>query len=77
MLLFYVIITVAVTFIFKSSAGAITFSLFVMIIPALVKMFSDSIQRILLLIFPQTAIHNLSGAVGYNPTIVTDLIKIS
>jgi ABC-type transport system involved in multi-copper enzyme maturation permease subunit len=61
--LFYAIITVAATFIFKSSAGAITFSLVVMIIPALVKMFSDSIQRILLPIFPQTAIHSLSGAV--------------
>lgn len=61
--IFYALITVATTFLFKSSAGAITFSLSLMALPALVKMFSDSIQTILLPIFPQSAIHSLSGAV--------------
>lgn len=35
----------------------------VMVMPALVKMFSESIQKILLPIFPQSAIHSLLGAV--------------
>lgn len=61
--IFYALITVAATFLFKSSAGAITFSLGVMVMPAIVKMFSHSIQKILLPIFPQSAIHSLSGAV--------------
>lgn len=60
---FYTIITVATTFLFNNSSGAITFTIGVMAIPALVKMFSDSIQKILLPIFPQSAIHSLSGAV--------------
>lgn len=48
---------------FNSSAGAITFLFGVIVIPALVNMFSDSIQKILLPFFPQSAIHSLSGAV--------------
>jgi ABC-type transport system involved in multi-copper enzyme maturation permease subunit len=66
--IFYSLIKVATTFIFKSSAGGITFSLGIMGIPALVKMFSGSIQKILLPIFPQSAIHSLSGAVGKGST---------
>ena len=60
---FYTIITAAAVFLFNGSAGAITFSLGIMILPALVKMFSNTVQRILLPIFPQSAIHSLSGAV--------------
>lgn len=66
--IFYTLIAVAATFIFKSSAGAITFSLAIMGIPALVKMFSESTQKVLLPIFPQSAIHNLSGAVEKGST---------
>ncbi len=61
--IFYAIITVAAVFLFNSGAGAITFSLGVMALPALIKMFSNSIQRTLLPVFPQSAIHNLSGLV--------------
>lgn len=58
---FYSLLTVAATFIFKNSGGAITFSLGVMLIPGLIKMFSDSIQRLIIPIFPVSALHSLSG----------------
>ncbi len=61
--IFYAIITVAAVFLFNSGAGAITFSLGVMALPALIKMFSNSIQRTLLPVFPQSAIHSLAGVV--------------
>lgn len=61
--IFYAIITVVAAFLFNSSAGAITFSLGLIVLPALVKMFPNFIQRILLPIFPQTVIHSLSGLV--------------
>lgn len=61
--IFYGLITVAAAFIFNSSAGAITFSLGIMVIPAFIKMFSDVVQKLLLPILPQSAIHSLTGAV--------------
>lgn len=60
---FYSLITVAATFIFSSSWGGIVFSLLTMFLPALVRMFTETIQAILLPIFPETALHNLSGIV--------------
>ena len=60
---FYTIITVAAVLLFNSGAGAITFSLAIMALPALIKMFSSSIQRVLLPVFPQSAIHSLAGVV--------------
>lgn len=59
--IFYIIITVAFTFLFKNSAGGITFTLGIMVLPSLVKMFPDSIQRLFLPIFLQSAIHSISG----------------
>lgn len=59
--IFYTIITVAATFLFKNIAGGITFTLGIMVLPSLVKMFPDSIQRLFLPIFPQSAIHSISG----------------
>lgn len=61
---FYCVLTVAATFIFRSSGGGISFSLGIMAIPALIKMFSNGIQKIFLPILPQSAIHSLSGAVA-------------
>lgn len=58
---FYCILTVAAVFVFRSSGGAITFSLGIMFVPALVKMFSQSIQKIILPLLPQASLHSLSG----------------
>src|SRR5690606_15480165 len=58
---FYCLLTVAATFIFRSSGGGITFSLVIMLIPALINMFPDSIQKLLVPILPQSAIHSLAG----------------
>jgi len=58
---FYCILTVAAIFIFRSSGGAITFSLGIMFIPALVKMLSQGIQKIILPLLPQASLHSLSG----------------
>lgn len=61
---FYCLLTVAAVFVFRSSGGAITFSLAVMFIPALIKMFSQSIQKIILPLLPQASLHSLSGTVS-------------
>ena len=58
---FYCILTVAAVFVFRNSGGAITFSLGIMFVPALVKMFSQSIQKIILPLLPQASLHSLSG----------------
>jgi ABC-type transport system involved in multi-copper enzyme maturation permease subunit len=58
---FYCVLTVAALFIFRNSGGAITFSLGIMFVPALVKMFSQSIQKIVLPLLPQASLHSLSG----------------
>ena len=60
---FYCLLTVGATFIFKSSGGGITFSLGMIALPALIKMFSDVVQKIFLPVLPQSAIHSLSGVV--------------
>ncbi|MBZ2174269.1 hypothetical protein K8M07_03305 [Schnuerera sp. xch1] len=58
---FYCLLTVAATFIFRSSGGAITFSLTIMFIPGLISMFSDTIQRLIIPILPVSALHSISG----------------
>lgn len=58
---FYSLLTVAATFFFKNSGSSVAFSLVVMNVPALINMFSDSVQKILLPLMPQSAIHSLSG----------------
>lgn len=58
---FYCMLTVASTFIFMSSPGGITFSFVVLLIPALVRMFPLSVQKLMMPILPQSAIHSLSG----------------
>ncbi len=63
---FYCLLTVAATFIFRSSAGGITFSLVVMFIPALIKMGPENIQKLILPILPQSSLHSLSGIVSEN-----------
>ncbi|MBS4536319.1 hypothetical protein GOQ29_11895 [Clostridium sp. D2Q-14] len=63
---FYCLLTVAATFIFRSSEGGIIFSLVIMFIPALIKMFSKDIQRLILPILPQSSLHSLSGIVSEN-----------
>ena len=61
---FYCVLTVAAVFVFRSSGGAITFSLGIMFVPALVKMFSQGIQKIILPLLPQASLHSLSGTVS-------------
>jgi len=61
--LFYTLLTVAAVFIFRNSAGAITFSLGIMALPAFVRMFSNSIQQLILPVFPESAINSLAGTV--------------
>ncbi|MTI46384.1 ABC transporter permease [Sporosalibacterium faouarense] len=63
---FYCLLAVAATFIFESSGGSITFSLGIMAIPALIKMFSSTIQKLVMPILPQSAIHSLSGVAEQN-----------
>lgn len=58
---FYAVLTVAAVFIFNHSAGGIAFALGVLALPALINMFSNPIQNLLLPIFPQSALHSLSG----------------
>lgn len=59
---FYSMLTVAAAFFFKNSGGSIAFSLIIMVIPALINMFSESVRSFLLPFMPQSAIHSLSGA---------------
>ena len=60
---FYGVLTAAAAFIFMNSGKAMVFSLGVMAVPALIKMFSAPIQQIFLPLFPQSAIHSLAGIV--------------
>ncbi|WP_080874650.1 hypothetical protein [Oceanobacillus timonensis] len=62
--IFYCLLTVAATFLFKSSGGGIAFSIIILAIPALIRMFPGSIQQALLPVTPQSAIHSLSGTTG-------------
>ncbi|GAB2558939.1 hypothetical protein [Gracilibacillus alcaliphilus] len=61
---FYCLLSVAATILFKSSGGGITFPIVILAIPALLNMFPDTIQKVLLPLLPQSAIHSLSGTVG-------------
>lgn len=58
---FYCTITAAAAFLFWSSAGTVTFSLGVLALQALIGLFPEDIQRVLLPLTPQSAIHNLAG----------------
>ena len=58
---FYCLLTAAAAFVFWSSAGAITFSLGVLALQAVVGLLPHWVQAILLPITPQAAIHNLAG----------------
>lgn len=57
MVLFYSLISAAGTFYLQSTAGGIAFSLSVMFLPALIKMFPSEISDMLLPIFPETSIN--------------------
>ncbi len=61
---FYSLVTVAATFLFGSSGGSIVFSLLVMFLPALIRMFAETIQELFLPLFPEIALHNVSGTVA-------------
>lgn len=61
---FYCLLTVAATILFKNSGGGIAFSIIILAIPALIQMFPDSLQKVFLPILPQSAIHSLSGTAG-------------
>lgn len=58
---FYCPLTVAATIFFKSSSGGIASSIIILVIPSLINMFPDTIQKIMLPFMPQSAIHSLSG----------------
>jgi len=58
---FYCLLTVCLTFFFRSSAGSISFSIGVMLLPALTTWFNDFVQQIVLPILPRAALHSLSG----------------
>lgn len=62
--IFYSLMTVAATFLFGSSGGGLVFSWLVMFLPALVRMFTKAIQELFLPLFPEGALHNLSGTVA-------------
>lgn len=59
--IFYCLLTVAATFMFWSSAGAITFTLGAFATQAIVRILPRGVQSMLLPITPQAAIHNLAG----------------
>ena len=59
--IFYCLLTVAATFIFRSSAGAITLSFGVLLFPALINLFSNDIRRLVIPIMPMSALHSLAG----------------
>jgi len=59
--IFYCLLAVAATFTFGNSACAITFSLGVLLIPGLIRMFSDEIQKLIIPILPIAALHSISG----------------
>ena len=59
---FYAVITVVAVSLFNSSVRAITFSLGVLLLPALIKMLIFPYRNIIAN-FPQSAIHSLSGIV--------------
>lgn len=61
---FYSLVTVAATFLFGSSGGSIVFSLLVMFLPALIRMFAETIPELFLPLFPEIALHNVSGTVA-------------
>ncbi|NLV91754.1 MAG: hypothetical protein GX030_05080 [Firmicutes bacterium] len=58
---FYCLLTGAATFIFWSSAGAVTFALGVLATHTIVRLLPEGVQLILLPLTPQSAIHNLAG----------------
>ncbi len=58
---FYCVLTAAAAFAFWSGAGAVTFSLCVLAVQALVGLFPEDIQTWLMPFTPQSAVHNLAG----------------
>lgn len=59
--IFYCLLTVCLTFLFRSSEGSISFSLGVMFLPALASWFEVFVQRRVLPFLPRAALHSLSG----------------
>ncbi|ROR27242.1 ABC-2 family transporter [Mobilisporobacter senegalensis] len=59
--IFYCLITVCFTFLFRNSALSITCSLGIMILPAFISWFDEKIQMVLLPLLPRAALHSLSG----------------
>ena len=59
--IFYCLLTVCLTFLFRSSAGGISCSLGLMLLPALASWFEIFVQRIVLPLLPRAALHSLSG----------------
>lgn len=59
--IFYCLLTVCLTFLFQSSAGSISFTLGVMLLPAFITWFSAPVQQALLPIMPRSALHSLAG----------------
>ena len=59
--IFYCLLTVAATFIFRNSAGAITLSLGVLLFPGIINLLSNGIRKWIIPIMPMSAVHSLSG----------------
>ena len=57
MVLFYSLLSAAGTFYIQSTSGGIAFSLGVMFLPALIKMFPADVSNLLLPIFPEKSLH--------------------
>ena len=83
--IFYCLLTVAATFIFRNSAGAITFSLGVVLLPGLINLFSSSLRQWIIPIMPMSAFHSLAGvakpgsyeSIGVGTSILTLLLWIA
>lgn len=68
MVLFYSLLSAAGTFFLQSTSGGIAFSLTVMFLPALIKMFPTDVSNMLLPIFPEKSLHTFidttNGSLG-------------
>ncbi len=60
--LFYALMTVCAAFFSRSSAVGITIPFIIIFLPAITKLFPQSVQNIFIPILPASAIHSLSGA---------------
>lgn len=79
--IFYTAITISIMFALKNTGLSITFSLGLIAIPAIIKLFGDNVQKVILPLLPQSAIHSISGSISdtsfeYSKPFISILILI-